>query len=268
MKVQTHAPVDDVMKVQALCPSYELAVAEEAAEHFVLPELPQVWLYGNRILEARFRTKAELEESSGAGQQEEDSDVELEGEGSATEGAASPFDDDKQGSGITGEERRQRTLGMPISPFILAFPPLYDTREMTDYVRESFIWRWERATRLPHPLSKDCHILCPHFSLSKAKGAATDFELPEMVQATFYAMLVNVAVELGVVGGFMAEGLKSPFVGLRWSSFEAWMSCIDHELKEAQLRQWAVAVEVRGPSNGQEESPGSNGPPPPSSDEE
>jgi len=46
------------------------------------------------------------------------------------------------------------------------------------------------------------------------------------------------------------------------------MSRTDHELREAQLRQRAVAVEVRSLSDGQEESSGSNGPLPPSSDEE
>jgi len=86
---------------------------------------------------------------------------------------------------------------------------------MADYVRESFIWHWKRATRPPRPLPKDYHVLCPCFSLPEAEGSATDFELPEMVQATFYAMLLNDAVELGVVYGFMAEGLKSSLVGLR-----------------------------------------------------
>jgi len=63
-----------------------------------------------------------------------------------------------------------------------------------------------------------------------------DFGLPEMVQATFYAMLLNEAIEFGVVRGFMAEGVKSALVGLRWSSFKACISRVDCELREAQLR--------------------------------
>ncbi|KAJ8423866.1 hypothetical protein Cgig2_033790 [Carnegiea gigantea] len=118
---------------------------------------------------------------------------------------------------------------------------------MADHVRESFVWCWRRASGPPHPLPEDFHALCPHFSLPEAEGAAADFELPEMVQATFYAMLLNEAVELGVVHSFMAEGLKSALVGLRWSSFEVWINCVDHEPREAQLRWQAVAVEVRGP---------------------
>ncbi|KAJ8445629.1 hypothetical protein Cgig2_018570 [Carnegiea gigantea] len=129
----------------------------------------------------------------------------------------------------------------------MAFPPIYNTKEMADHVRESFVWRWRRASRPPRPLLEDFHALCPRFSLPEAEDAVADFELPEMVQATFFAMLSNMTVELGVVRGFMAEGLKSALVGLRWSSFEVWMSCVNHELKEAQLRRHAVTVEVRGP---------------------
>ncbi|KAJ8452514.1 hypothetical protein Cgig2_000103 [Carnegiea gigantea] len=77
-----------------------------------------------------------------------------------------------------------------------------------------------RATRPPRPLPEDYHILCPRFSLPEVEGAAADFELPKMVQATFYAMLLNEAMELGVVHGFMTEGSRSALVGLRWSSFE------------------------------------------------
>ncbi|KAJ8438013.1 LOW QUALITY PROTEIN: hypothetical protein Cgig2_029994 [Carnegiea gigantea] len=233
---------------QALFLSYELVVAEEAAEDYELVELSQVifyvillneverlgvlhgralrtlesaltelrwstfeswvWLYGDRIFEAWFRTKAKLEESSGAG-------IHPSG-----------------GSGIMGEEEKQRMLGTPIFPFIMAFPPLYDTREMADYVRKSFIWHWRRATRPPCPLTEDYHVLCPRFSLPEAKGATADFELLEMGQATFYAMLLNEAIERVC---FMAEGLKLALVGPGWSSFEAWMSRVDHELREAQL---------------------------------
>ncbi|KAJ8452431.1 hypothetical protein Cgig2_000020 [Carnegiea gigantea] len=252
----------------ALCPSYELAVAEEAAEDYVifyamlLNEAERlgvlhgqalralntfeswVWLYGDRIFEAQFRMKAAPEESSGAGLQEEGSEVELEGEGSAREGAASPSDDGKQGSDATGKEGRQRTIGTLIFPFIMAFPPLYNTREMVNYVRESFIWRRRRATRPPHPLPEDYYVLYPRFLLPEPEGAAADFKLPEMVQATFYAMLLNEAMELGVVHGFMAEGLRSALVGLRWSNFEVWMSRVDHELREA------VTGKARDPSNG------------------
>ncbi|KAJ8449176.1 hypothetical protein Cgig2_027178 [Carnegiea gigantea] len=124
-------------------------------------------------------------------------------------------------------------------PFIMAFSPIYNTREIADYVRESFVWRWRRASRPPCPLPEDFHAICPYFSLPEVVGAAANFELLEMVQATFYTMQLNQAVELGVVRGFMAKGLTSALAGLRWSSFE--------------FREQAVAVEICGPLDNQEE---------------
>ncbi|KAJ8438374.1 LOW QUALITY PROTEIN: hypothetical protein Cgig2_006292 [Carnegiea gigantea] len=223
----------------ALCPSYELAVAEEATGRFKLPELPQVIFYAMLLNEAErmgvlhertvrimesaftelrwtwFRAKAEpKEESSRAGQQEED----LEAEG-----------------GTTGE-KRQGELGTPPSPFMMAFPPLHDTREMADF-------RWRRATRPPRPLLEDYQDLRLRFSLPEAKEAALDFGLPEMV--TFHTMLLNDVIKLGIVSGFI---VKSTLVGLRWTCFEAWMSRTINELRKEKLRQRPVVVEARGSS--------------------
>ena len=97
----------------------------------------------------------------------------------------------------------------------MAFPPLYDTKKMADFVRESIRWCGRRATRLPRPLPDDYQDLYPCFSLLEAERAVLDFELPEMVQATFYAMLLNDAVELGIVSGFLADDLKVTLQGLR-----------------------------------------------------
>ncbi|KAJ8421649.1 hypothetical protein Cgig2_019222 [Carnegiea gigantea] len=85
---------------------------------------------------------------------------------------------------------------------------------------------------LPRPLPKDFHVLCPCFSLFEAEGATADFELTEIVQATFYAMLLNKAVEMGVAHDFTAESMKSPLIGLRWSTFGVWMDCVDYALRE------------------------------------
>ncbi|KAJ8450452.1 LOW QUALITY PROTEIN: hypothetical protein Cgig2_002137 [Carnegiea gigantea] len=227
---------------QALCPSYELAVAKEAVENFNSQSCPrralrtlesaltelrrstfESWLYDDWIFETRFRTKAAPEESSEVGPQEEGSEVEPEGESSASEGRLPLLTmTNKGGSSTTGEEGGQRMICTLISPFSMAFSPLYSTREMVDYVME-------RATHPPCPLPEDYNVLCPHFSLPEVEGAAVDFELSEMVQAIFYVILLNEAIELSVVHGFMAEGLKSALVGLRWLSFEAWMSYVDNE---------------------------------------
>ncbi|KAJ8432899.1 hypothetical protein Cgig2_014486 [Carnegiea gigantea] len=243
---------------QALCSSYELAMAEEAARDYELPELPQPRGLGSCIGECfeywshpspSFVGISLSPEFSKPGSEQRQNQRIVQGPVSRKRARrwsqrvrAQPLRGrppllimtsrsihPSGGRGITGEEGRQRTLDTPISPFIMVFPPLYDTREMADY-------RWRRATRSPRPLPEDYHVLCPRFSLLETEGAAANFELLKMVQAISYTMLLNEAVELCVVGGFMAKGLKSALVGLRWSSFEAWMSRVDHELRDAQLR--------------------------------
>ncbi|KAJ8429830.1 hypothetical protein Cgig2_000158 [Carnegiea gigantea] len=74
----------------------------------------------------------------------------------------------------------------------------------------------ERVPRVPHNL-------CPRLTLSDAEEAAYDFELPEMVQATLYVVLLNDDVELGIASRFMAADLKVTFEGLRWTSFKSWL---------------------------------------------
>ena len=112
-------------------------------------------------------------------------------------------------------------------------------------MRESFRWRWRRATRPPRPLPDNFQDLWPCFSLSEAERAALDFELPEMVQATFYIMLLNDAVELGMVSGFLAGDLRSSLEGFRWMSFEAWPSRTSRDLRETQLQQRTMPLETR-----------------------
>ncbi|KAJ8433878.1 hypothetical protein Cgig2_021261 [Carnegiea gigantea] len=157
--------------------------------------------------------------------------TEREEEGSDTERSASSSDGDEQG------EARQEEAASPSDD---------DKQE---------------ATCLPHPLPDDYQDLCPRFSLSEPERAALDFKLPEIVQATFYAMLLNDAVDLGIVSGFLADDLKLSLKGLRWTSFEAWLSRTSRGLREAQLRQRTLQSEARGSMDSQEESSGLTSPP-------
>jgi len=84
---------------------------------------------------------------------------------------------------------------------------------MAGYVRENFKWYWKSASHLPRPLPEGYQELCPHFVLSKEEEAACDFELPKMVEATFYAML-NDAIGLGIMSGFITANLKVSIEGL------------------------------------------------------
>ena len=87
----------------------------------------------------------------------------------------------------------------------------------------------------PHPLPDDYQYLWPHFSLPEAERTVVDFELPEMVQVTFYTMLLNDAAELGIVSSFLASDLRLTLEGLKWTPFEAWLSRTYRGLREAQL---------------------------------
>ncbi|KAJ8428833.1 hypothetical protein Cgig2_005898 [Carnegiea gigantea] len=161
-----------------------------------------------------------------------------------------------------------RAVNVPVALVSMAFPSIYNTREVANYMRETFIWRWRSASRPPRPLLEDFHVLCLCFLLAEAESAAAEFELPEIVQATFYAMLLNDSVELGMAHEYTAKRMKSSLVGLRWSTFEIWMDCMDCPLKAVQLYRSDDEVEVRGSPDGQEEGSGSARSPAPSSDEE
>ncbi|KAJ8431112.1 hypothetical protein Cgig2_015680 [Carnegiea gigantea] len=175
---------------QALSPSYELVVAEEVAQRFELPELPPVIFYRMLLNEAErlgvLYGQMLREESLRSRQEEEGLGAEREEEGLEAE----------------REEESSATKG--------AASPLDDDKP-------------ERATHLPRPHPDDYQDLCLHFLLPEAERVVLDFELPEMVQATFYAILLNDAIELCVVRNFIADDLKSTLVGLRWTCFETWL---------------------------------------------
>jgi len=108
-------------------------------------------------------------------------------------------------------------------------------------------------------------VLCPCFSLAEAEATVAELELPEIVQATFYAMLLNEMFELGVVHEYMAEKMKSLLGGLRWSTFELWMRIIDEVIRGAQFHHQPDEMDIKGARDGQGEGSGSADP---SSDEE
>ncbi|KAJ8419891.1 hypothetical protein Cgig2_017701 [Carnegiea gigantea] len=225
------SPVAPPKRLSDLCPGFELAVDEEAPECYELAELPQVIFYATllngaeklrepvnrkRAREWRWQMRARPQRR-------------------------------RPPLRIATSRRPQfllykyyiilshRILESSSFQGSVAFPLIYNMRKMANYVRESFIWRWRSASCPPHPLTEDFHVLCPRFSLSEAEGAAADFKLSEIVQATFYAMLLNEAIELGVAHDFAAESMKSSLIGLRWSTFEVWMDCVDHALMGAQF---------------------------------
>ena len=65
------------------------------------------------------------------------------------------------------------------------------------------IFEWDRRGIAfpPSPLLKDFQALCPSFELAMTEKAARCFELPELSQVIFYAMLLNEAERLGGLYG-------------------------------------------------------------------
>ena len=89
-----------------------------------------------------------------------------------------------------------------------------------------------------------------------------------MVQATFYAMLLNDAVELGPAHEFTGDEMKSVLMDLRWSSFERWIYCMDDTLMAAQQNRLADEIKVSDAADDRRGVSDLGGPPAPSSDEE
>ncbi|KAJ8427204.1 LOW QUALITY PROTEIN: hypothetical protein Cgig2_004363 [Carnegiea gigantea] len=211
-----------------------------------------IWLFGNPVYEAQFHQKSGSGEGTRAGRRGE----------SSSEGVAA---DDAAPKGHFSVHS-QEELSVIVCAVSMAFPPTRSMGEMANYPRETFIWCQRSASCPPRPLPEDFNMLCPCFLLAEDEAAAAELELPEI--ATFYAMLLNEMLELGVVHEYTTERMKSLLVGLRWSTFEVWMRIMDEVIRGAQFHRQPDEVDVKGAWDGQGEGSGSADPPTPSSDEE
>ncbi|KAJ8437090.1 hypothetical protein Cgig2_016444 [Carnegiea gigantea] len=269
---------------RSLCPDFDLAMDEQTAAHYELLELPQatfyamllneaeklgvlhgprlwspevaltelhwgafeswIWLFGDRVYEAQFHPKSGWGEAARAGRWGESSMREC-----------------------------HSFIGRAISDCLrykYGLPPTRSMREIANYIRETFIWRWRSTSRPTRPLPKDFNVLCPCFSLAlaEAEAAAAESGLPEIAQAMFYTMLLNEMLTFSVVHEYTAERMKSLLVGLRWSTFEVWLRIMDEVIQGARFHRQPDEVDVKGAHDGQWEGSRSADPPAPSSDEE
>ncbi|KAJ8443504.1 hypothetical protein Cgig2_016987 [Carnegiea gigantea] len=217
---------------RSLCLDSDLATAEQAAAQFELPKLPQVIFYA-MLLNVAKRLGV------------------LHG----------PRFQSLESTSAKGTFGDRCAVNM-------AFPPTHSMREMANYVREAFTWHGRNTVRPPRALPEDFNVLCPHFSFAEAETAAVESGMPEIVQAMFYAVLLNEMLELGAVHVYTAENMRSLQVGLRWSDFEGWMHIMDPVIRGAQLYRLPDEVEIRGARDSRGEAVGAAVPPAPSSDEE
>ena len=68
----------------------------------------------------------------------------------------------------------------------------------------------------PRLLSSDCEELFSNFVLTVAGEYTQDYEVPELPQVVFLAMLLNDVVKLSVLRGWMIRVMESTLKELRW----------------------------------------------------
>ncbi|KAJ8425979.1 hypothetical protein Cgig2_029026 [Carnegiea gigantea] len=105
----------------------------------------------------------------------------------------------------------------------MMFPRFLMTDEMALYILENFEWYRREVAFPPLPLPTNYKDLCLDFNLAAAKEAAWDFRLPEISQVVFFAMLLNDAVELDTLHGWMTEIMESALKELQFSTFKEWV---------------------------------------------
>ena len=107
------------------------------------------------------------------------------------------------------------------------------------------------------PLPKDYQSLCPDFVRRDVEEEAWDFQIREIMQATFYAMVVSDALELGKVTKNMTLISKDALMTVNWYSFEAWLR-IHRQYLLAAWHPIIVASAAASPAVALTSSPGSN----------
>ncbi|KAJ8431148.1 hypothetical protein Cgig2_026745 [Carnegiea gigantea] len=101
------------------------------------------------------------------------------------------------------------------------FPNFTSTEMAAEYVRETFrLHLRETSAQRPRPLPEDHLILCLSFDLGVATRYAQGSNIPETVQAIFYAMVVNEVAERAITCRISAKYLMWALQQLYWGPFE------------------------------------------------
>jgi len=96
----------------------------------------------------------------------------------------------------------------------MGFPCSLKTDKMALYVLEKFDWYCREVAFPPLPLPSDYKDLCPDFDLATTKETTRDFEVAEVPQVVFVAMLLNDAVKLSILHGWMTGMMESALTEL------------------------------------------------------
>ncbi|KAJ8422533.1 hypothetical protein Cgig2_028313 [Carnegiea gigantea] len=159
-----------------------------------------------------------------------DNDQEKEENSGSGDASPLPSDDGEEYSQVIRPSAHRR-LGASVRPMGLVRGPAALCREPEwpkgDYECPGAVWQGLSG-------ALDYRDLCPSFTLSNAEEAAYDVDILKIVQATSYAIVVNDAVELFVMG----KALESALKGLRWINF-----CILAEDQQA-CPSWGVPLQT------------------------
>ena len=69
--------------------------------------------------------------------------------------------------------------------------------------------------------------------------------IPEMVQAIFYAMVINKMAELGLSSRDTMGRMMRDLQELKWDIFKTWLQDIDERLRDARfpaLLRWSIIL--------------------------
>ncbi|KAJ8431187.1 hypothetical protein Cgig2_010219 [Carnegiea gigantea] len=110
------------------------------------------------------------------------------------------------------------------------------TPQVAEYVRDNLHWSVRETSSL-HPCLLPLYFTayCPKFDHIFAMQFAHATYIPEMVQAIFYAMVINDAAKLRLIRREAEESLMLDLRKLRWDVIEAWLLFIKDKLKDAQV---------------------------------
>ncbi|KAJ8433817.1 hypothetical protein Cgig2_017887 [Carnegiea gigantea] len=173
--------------------SYVLSKAEEAACNFELPEMVQATFYAMLLNDV-----VELDIVSGFIAADLKASLEV------REIATAIREREKENS--------------------IIFPNFLSTEQAAEYVRDNFHWSLrELSTLWPNLLHKNHHGHCPNFELLVTMRYAESSHTPEMIQAIFYAMVLNEVAELGLSSRIAMDCMMSALRELKWDVIESWL---------------------------------------------
>ncbi|KAJ8428676.1 hypothetical protein Cgig2_006350 [Carnegiea gigantea] len=133
--------------------------------------------------------------------------------------------------------------GGPMGRRVSSFPTFRDTTHAAEYVKDNIRWSMRESSSLRlNLLSLHFVAFCPEFDHTVAMQFAHAAHIPEMVQAIFYAMVINDTAEPRLLSRETMGSLMLDLKELRWDIIEAWMLFVEERLRGAQVPRLVETV--------------------------